>query len=105
MIPKIFEVIGEELAIVWQDGRECYYPLEELRRQCPCAACSGEPDLFGRIAKGPEATYTPASFELVSVERSGNYGLQFNWADGHTWGIWTFERLRQMCRSGEHDAS
>lgn len=91
------EVIGEELVVAWPDGHESYYPLEALRRACPCAACSGEPDLFGRIAKGPEPSYTPSSFEISSIERTGNYGVQINWADGHVWGIWTFDRLRGFC--------
>ncbi len=103
MIPKFHEVIGNELVVVWSDGHESYYALETLRRQCPCAVCSGEPDLFGRIQRGPEQELTPRSFELLSVERSGNYGLQLNWADGHAWGIWTFENLRRACPCGEHD--
>lgn len=96
MIPKFFEVIGRELVIVWEDGQESFYGLEALRRACPCAACSGEPDLFGRIAKGPEVPYSEDSFDVVSIEKTGNYGLQINWADGHTWGIWTFDRLREL---------
>ena len=79
---------------MWDDGHESYYPLEDLRRACPCAVCSGEPDLFGRMAGGLPQRYTDRSFTLVSVEQVGNYALQPNWADGHTYGIWTFERLR-----------
>jgi DUF971 family protein len=30
------------------------------------------------------------------VETIGNYALQPNWADGHTYGIWTYERLRDF---------
>lgn len=102
MIPKFYEVIGQELAVVWSDGHESYYPLESLRRSCPCAGCSGEPDLFGRIAKGPDTPYQPSSFEVASIERTGNYGMQINWADGHIWGIWTFDRLRDQCPCPEH---
>ena len=95
--PKSWQVLGSELVVVWDDGHESYYPLEELRRACPCAACSGEPDLFGRMSKGPAPRYTAASFQLESVIPVGNYALQPNWADHHTYGIWTHDRLRAAC--------
>lgn len=97
MIPKMWDCLGTELVIVWADGHESYYPLETLRRNCPCAACSGEPDLFGRVSKGPEPRYTDDSFRVRSIEPSGNYGIQISWADDHVWGIWTWERLRGSC--------
>ena len=90
-------MLGSELVVVWDDGHESYYPLEELRRACPCAGCSGEPDLFGRMSGGGPQHYTPGSFHLRSVTPIGNYALQPNWMDGHSYGIWTFERLRAAC--------
>ncbi|HEY5610052.1 MAG TPA: DUF971 domain-containing protein [Thermoanaerobaculia bacterium] len=97
MKPLFMNILGNELVVAWDDGHESYYPVDELRRACPCAACAGEPDLFGRVAKGPAREYSAASFHLVNVESIGNYGVQPNWADGHTWGIWTFDRLRAFC--------
>lgn len=97
MKPTAIHLLGNELVVAWDDGHESYYSLESLRRACPCAVCAGEPDLFGRIAKGPEQHYSPRSFELVNVDSIGNYGIQPNWADGHTWGIWTYDRLRAFC--------
>jgi DUF971 family protein len=97
MRPNSWQVLGDLLVVVWDDGHESYYPLEDLRRACPCAACSGEPDLFGRMAMGPRPTYRPESFQLDSVTQIGNYALQPNWRDGHTYGIWTYERLRAFC--------
>ena len=90
-------MLGDLLVVVWDDGHESYYPLEQLRRACPCAACSGEPDLFGRMYGGGPQTYRPDSFRLQSIEPIGNYALQLNWADGHTYGIWTHDRLRALC--------
>jgi DUF971 family protein len=97
MRPASYQVLGDLLVVVWDDGHESYYPLEQLRRACPCAACSGEPDLFGRMYGGAPQTYRPDSFRLHSVEPIGNYALQLNWADGHTYGIWTYDRLRAVC--------
>lgn len=101
MKPQFFQVLGTELVVKWDDGHESYYPLELLRRNCPCAYCSGEPDLFGRIAKGPEQHLTERSFRVRDIQTMGNYGLQPNWEDGHAWGIWTFDRLRAFCPCDE----
>ena len=101
MRPSSYQVLGDLFVVVWEDGHESYYPLEELRRACPCAGCSGEPDLFGRMAFGPKHVYRRESFQMRDVERIGNYALQPNWADGHTYGIWTFGRLRSICACGE----
>lgn len=98
MKTRLVQIIGNELAVVWDDGHESYYSAEELRRECPCANCAGEADLFGRIARGPAPRYSAASFELVRVEPTGNYGATLQFADGHDWGIWTWERLRARCR-------
>ena len=101
MRPASYQVVGDLLAVVWDDGHESYYPLEALRRACPCAGCSGEPDLFGRMSAGPPPRYTPASFQVQSVIPVGNYALQPNWADGHSYGIWTYDSLRTFCGCGE----
>src|SRR3954451_15417162 len=101
MRPASYQLLGDLLVVVWDDGHESYYPAEALRRACPCAACSGEPDLFGRMAYGPKQQYGPSSFLLRNVEPIGNYALQPNWLDGHTYGIWTYERLRAACPCDE----
>jgi DUF971 family protein len=31
----------------------------------------------------------------------GRYALQFNWADGHSSGIYSWEYLRRMCQCAE----
>src|SRR6266487_2899146 len=59
--PTNVQQIGDELAIVWNDGTESYFKLETLRRACPCAACGGEPDVLGNISR-PHVTYTEKSF-------------------------------------------
>lgn len=94
---QFLDILGSELAVVWTDGHESYYPLENLRRNCPCAVCAGEPDLFGRTARGPAPQYSPSSFDLAGVERVGHYGISLRWADGHAFGIWTLDRLREAC--------
>ena len=101
MRPASVQVIGDLLVVVWDDGHESYYPLEGLRRACPCASCSGEPDLFGRMWTGPKPVYRPESFQLLRIDRVGNYALQPSWADGHDYGIWPYEKLRANCACDE----
>lgn len=88
-------VIGAELALAFADGRELYLPLPLLRRACPCAACQGEPDALGRVAR-PKVEHGPRAFELVKCELVGGYALQLHWADGHAYGIYTYPYLFQL---------
>ena len=88
-------VIGNELALVFADGRECYLPLPMLRRACPCAACQGEPDAMGRVMR-PIVEHGPKAFDLTKVEQVGGYALQLHWADGHATGLYTYQYLRKL---------
>jgi DUF971 family protein len=101
MRPSSYQTVGDLFVVVWDDGHESYYPLEALRRACPCAVCSGEPDLFGRMAGGLPQRYGPHAFHLRGVEIIGNYAIQPTWADGHSFGIWTYDHLRRFCPCGE----
>ena len=89
------QVIGNELALAWNDETESYFALEFLRRACPCAACGGEPDVLGNVSR-PHVTYTDKSFQLVGFDLVGGYALQPRWADGHSSGIYSFTYLRRL---------
>src|SRR5256886_10664730 len=93
--PTNIQQIGGELAISWNDGSESFFKLETLRRACPCAACGGEPDVLGHIAR-PSVTYTDESFRLASFDLIGGYALQPRWGDGHSPGIYSFTYLRRL---------
>jgi DUF971 family protein len=92
---KNVQLIGEELALSWNDGAESYLPLERLRRACPCASCGGEPDVLGNISR-PDVSYTTLSFELAGWQFVGGYALQPRWADGHNTGLYSFQYLRRL---------
>jgi DUF971 family protein len=93
--PTNIQQIGDELAIVWNDGIESYFNLHFLRRACPCAACGGEPDVLGKVVR-PNVTYSPESFQLTGFDIVGGYALQPRWADGHSTGIYSFTYLRRL---------
>jgi DUF971 family protein len=93
--PIRVEVIGDELAVVWNDGLESYIGLEKLSRSCPCATCGGEPDVLGHVHR-PLVSYGPHSFELRGFRHVGGYALQPTWNDGHDTGLYTFRLLRAL---------
>lgn len=96
--PTNLQVIGNELGIVWNDGRETYLPLEGLRRHCPCAACGGEPDVLGRVER-PKVEYQENSFAIERVDWVGGYGIQPRWMDGHSTGIYSFPYLVRLAEA------
>lgn len=102
MRPIRMEVVGNYLAIRWDDGGESILELEALRRSCQCARCVGEVDVTGRRhMMGPPPTYSPASFQLRRWDPMGNYAVQLQWGDGHDTGLYPFDRLREMGDAGE----
>ena len=99
MRPTDIQQIGGELAIRWDDGTECFIPLEKLRRSCPCAGCKGEVDVMGNLHRGPERPFDPSSFRLVRVAHVGGYGIQPAWGDGHGTGIFSYDYLKRVAKA------
>jgi len=88
-------VIGDELALSFEDGFEAYLPLPLLRRACPCAGCQGEPDALGRVLR-PVVDHGPRAFTLEKFETVGGYAIQLYWADGHSTGIFSYLYLQKL---------
>lgn len=78
--------------IIWADGVESHFPSAVLRRECPCASCRDE--ITGARILLP--MHVPDNLELRKVELVGQYALQFDWADGHHTGIFSFDYLREI---------
>ena len=93
--PENIQVIGNELAIRWNDGSECYLVLRDMRRTCPCAGCGGESDLLGRVAP-PKVEHNSSSYEMRGWQMVGGYAIQPTWNDGHNTGIYSFDYLRRL---------
>lgn len=96
MQPSHLEVIGTELAIRWPNGHESFFPLEKLRRACPCAYCCGEPDAIGQPVAKPALTYKENSFTISALQIVGGYALQPTWADGHNTGLYSWQYLQGL---------
>jgi len=82
------------LLIMWDDGHQSRYAPFELRLACPCAQCVDE--LTGQRVIRPE--HVAPDIRPQEMRPVGRYGVSFQWSDGHGTGIYTFERLRELCQ-------
>lgn len=92
---------GTKLHVVWDDRHESRIPLEQLRDDCPCAGCQGETILLREYVPPPADKTTPGRYELRNLSLVGSYAMQCEWGDGHSAGIYTWERLRASCPCGD----
>jgi len=81
-----------QLSIEWPDGHHSHYALADLRAACPCAECNAY-----RKNPDPLKVAPAASCQVRHMNYVGNYALQFEWEDGHHFGIYTWDRLRRLC--------
>jgi DUF971 family protein len=93
--PQNIQLIGREVAIVWSDGAETYYPAGALRAASPSAETRGEQDIFGNQYGGGESKKYP-DVGVLGWERIGNYALRFDFSDGHRTGLYTYDYLIQL---------
>jgi DUF971 family protein len=86
----------EALLITWSDGRESRFPLQLLRKYCPCAGCQGERDILGRTRLPIVRTTYDGPITANGADLVGNYALRIEFSDGHNAGIYTFVYLREL---------
>jgi DUF971 family protein len=98
---------GKGLEIDWADGHRSAWSFAWLREACPCATCIDERAREGRHPGQPKKKaagllpmYVPPP-KPASAHAVGRYALQFNWMDGHSGGIYSWEYLRRVCQCGE----
>ena len=93
--PTNIQIIGSEVAIVWDDGVESYYPAEKLRAASPSAETQGERDIFG-TQYGGGGSRNFSGVEVLDWARIGNYAIQFIFSDGHRTGLYSYDYLRKL---------
>ncbi len=88
------------LFINWNDNHKTTIGFGLLRAACPCATCRGghenmkaEPDSGVFELELPISKMT----EIDKVDMVGSYGLSIIWADGHQYGIYTWQYLLALC--------
>lgn len=85
------------LVLDWTDGVTTRHPVRALRLACRCAVCvdewTNEPLL--------DEAAVPVDVRPLRIEPVGRYGLQVEWSDGHSTGIYTFDTLRRLASEAE----
>ncbi len=87
-----------KLQVRFDTQEEFTIPYLELRFECPCATCVDE--ITGKRTLKIESLRKDV--KPKSIEPVGNYGVKINWNDGHSTGMYHFDRLYQM---GERNRS
>ncbi len=85
-IRSLHEVGRYAIGVQWSDGHDSIFPLENLRRHCPCEACKGL----------VEGDIPHASQRLRQFSRLGEQAVFIGWADGHET-LFTVGQLRGLC--------
>lgn len=93
--PGDIQLIGKEVAILWEDGSESYFPMEFLREQSPSADNKGETDIFGHRYGGDGPTKFPG-VTVTGWQAVGGYAIRFDFSDGHRTGIYSYAYLRNL---------
>ena len=90
------DVKMQRLNIEWADDHVSVFPLDALRQACPCTECQG--NAIERITKpGWLHIFRQKNrWQNVNVEKAGSVGLRITWDDGHSGGIYRWERLREL---------
>ena len=110
MTPEKVRVLlteGKGLEIDWQDGHRSAWTFTWLRDACPCASCVDERKNERRKIGQPKNKPTDllpmykAPAKPASAHGVGRYAIQFNWLDGHSGGIYSWEYLRRNCQCAE----
>jgi len=93
--------------IDWEDGHRSEYTLGYLRDECPCASCTGahgtEPRKTNYAAPADAAPFQmfKPTLKMLGVEPVGHYAIRIDWSDGHGSGIYSYDRLRELCPCAE----
>ena len=85
------------LGIAWADGAETELDVRTLRLACGCAHCVDEWSGEERL----DPASVPDDVHPLKLATVGRYAIQIEWSDGHTSGIYPFERLRELMEQGE----
>ncbi len=93
--PTNIQLIGNEVAIAWDDGSESYIPAPVLREKSPSAETAGERDILG-VLHGGETGKDYSGVTVESWEFIGSYAVRFRFSDRHATGLYSYELLKRL---------
>lgn len=91
-VKKIFQKDNHRFAILWNDGKECTYRLNDLQKQCPCAQCNDQ-STGARLIDEKTLKENVTAVRIVSI---GRYALRIDFTSGCSAGIYDFATLYQL---------
>ena len=90
------QLIGEEVAVRWDDGSDDFYRMDRLRSLSPSAETQGEKDLLGKPISPTEEGRDFSGVRVTGWNPVGGYAIQFHFSDGHNTGIYSFDYLKEI---------
>lgn len=94
-MPQSLQIVGDLVAILWEDGVEHYIPHPVLRAESPSAVNKGERDIFGNKYGGDTRTEFP-DVRVQGWHYVGNYAIRIEFSDGHNTGLFSWKLLREL---------
>jgi len=101
---KIHISTGTGMDITWADGHASHYDFAYLRDECPCATCNDErikkaelQSAAPGLAPSPVLPMFKPKARAQSATQVGGYAIQFQFTDGHSTGIYSYDHLRNIC--------
>lgn len=91
---KISPESDTQMRLNWNTGENFTLPYMELRFQCPCAGCVDE-HTGVRILKRDQVAL---DIRATGAQPIGRYAIAIQWSDGHSSGIYHFDRLYTLCK-------
>lgn len=81
------------LEVTWGPLHIGRYGFVFLRGECGCAGCVDEHTGIRTL----DLTTISPDITITDMQLVGNYAARIHWSDGHATGLYTWQRLYELC--------
>lgn len=94
-VPQDLKALRGEgvLEITWGPEHVGRYAFVDLRGECGCAGCVDEHTGIRTL----NLSTIPRDITITDMQLVGNYAARIHWSDGHSTGLYTWQRLLELC--------
>ncbi len=96
-VESVDVVRDSHVQVLFADGLCARYRVEDLRRACPCAECNARRQRNQPVAPALDGG---GVVTVATATLTGAWGLNLDWSDGHTTGIYAWAQLREWVDDG-----
>lgn len=82
-----------DLVVKWRDGHVGLHRAYSLRLKCACAVCVDEQTRKPLL----DPSKVPLDIKINKYGTVGRYAITAQFSDGHSTGIYAYDRLKQLC--------